>query len=69
MLRAFDEGMKQDPNCAPPYAALARVYERGANLGLLKPTEAYAKARDAADKAIALDPSNPKRTFIARTRC
>ncbi len=60
VLRAFDVGMNQDPNCAPPYAALARVYERGANLGLLKPTDAYAKARDAADKAIALDPSNPE---------
>jgi len=40
IFQAFDEGMKKDPNCAPPYAALARLYERGANLGLLKPTDA-----------------------------
>jgi TolB-like protein/DNA-binding winged helix-turn-helix (wHTH) protein/Tfp pilus assembly protein PilF len=58
VLHAFDDGMKRDPNCAPPYAALARVYERGANLGLLEPTEAYTKALTAADKAIQLDPQN-----------
>jgi TolB-like protein/DNA-binding winged helix-turn-helix (wHTH) protein/Tfp pilus assembly protein PilF len=57
---AFEQGMKKDPDCAPPYAALARVYERGANLGLLKPTEAYAKARVAAERAIEIDPSNPE---------
>jgi Tfp pilus assembly protein PilF len=57
---AFEQGMKKDPDCAPPYAALARIYERGANLGLLKPTEAYAKARVAAEKAIEIDPSNPE---------
>src|SRR5882757_2834124 len=60
IFQAFDEGMKKDPNCAPPYAALARLYERGANLGLLKPTDAYAKARAAAQEAIELDPSNPE---------
>lgn len=60
IFRAFEEGMKKDPNCAPPYAALARIYERGANLGLLKPTDAYAKARVAAEKAIEIDPSNPE---------
>src|SRR5258708_22758881 len=60
IFHAFEEGMKKDPNCAPPYAALARIYERGANLGLLKPTDAYAKARVAAEKAIELDPSNPE---------
>ncbi|HWY08322.1 MAG TPA: winged helix-turn-helix domain-containing protein [Candidatus Acidoferrales bacterium] len=60
IFHAFDEGMKKDPDCAPPYAALARIYERGANLGLLKPTDAYAKARAAAEKAIEIDPSNPE---------
>jgi TolB-like protein/DNA-binding winged helix-turn-helix (wHTH) protein/cytochrome c-type biogenesis protein CcmH/NrfG len=60
IFQAFEEGMKKDPNCAPPYAALARIYERGANLGLLKPTDAYAKARMAAEKAIEIDPSNPE---------
>jgi TolB-like protein/Tfp pilus assembly protein PilF len=60
IFQAFDEGMKKDPNCAPPYAALARLYERGANLGLLKPTDAYAKARVAAEKAIEINPLNPE---------
>jgi TolB-like protein/DNA-binding winged helix-turn-helix (wHTH) protein/Tfp pilus assembly protein PilF len=60
IFQAFDEGMKKDPNCAPPYAALARLYERGANLGLLEPTDAYAKARVAAEKAIEIDPANPE---------
>jgi len=58
VLQAFDDGMKKDPNCSPPYASLARIYERGANLGLLNPIDAYAKARVAAEKAIELDPSN-----------
>jgi TolB-like protein/DNA-binding winged helix-turn-helix (wHTH) protein/Tfp pilus assembly protein PilF len=58
VLQAFDDGMKKDPNCAPPYTALARVYERGANLGLLDPTDAYTKALAATDKAIQLDPLN-----------
>jgi len=60
IFEAFEQGMEKDPNCAPPYAALARIYERGANLGLLKPTEAYAKARVAAEKAIEIDPANPE---------
>lgn len=60
VLKAFDDGMKKDPNCAPPYAALARLYERGANLGLLNPIDAYAKATVAAQKAIELDPANPE---------
>ena len=60
IFRAFEDAMKKDPNCAPPYAALARIYERGANLGLLKPADAYAKARMAAEKAIELNPSNPE---------
>ncbi|HET7106346.1 MAG TPA: winged helix-turn-helix domain-containing protein [Candidatus Acidoferrum sp.] len=60
IFRAFEEAMKKDPNCSPPYAALARIYERGANLGLLKPTEAYAKARVAAEKAIEINPANPE---------
>jgi TolB-like protein/DNA-binding winged helix-turn-helix (wHTH) protein/Flp pilus assembly protein TadD len=60
IFEAFDQGMKKDPDCAPPYAALARIYERGANLGLLKPIEAYAKARVAAEKAIEIDPTNPE---------
>ncbi len=60
IFQAFDDGMKKDPNCAPPYAALARIYERGANLGFLRPIDAYAKARKAAEKAIELDPSNPE---------
>jgi TolB-like protein/DNA-binding winged helix-turn-helix (wHTH) protein/tetratricopeptide (TPR) repeat protein len=60
IFEAFDQGMKKDPDCAPPYAALARIYERGANLGLLKPTDAYAKARVAAEKAIEIDPANPE---------
>ncbi|HET6932230.1 MAG TPA: winged helix-turn-helix domain-containing protein [Candidatus Acidoferrum sp.] len=60
IFQAFEDAMRKDPNCAPPYAALARIYERGANLGLLKPTDAYAKARIAAEKAIEINPSNPE---------
>jgi len=52
--------MKKDPNCAPAVRRAGALYERGANLGLLKPTDAYAKARAAAQEAIELDPSNPE---------
>jgi TolB-like protein/DNA-binding winged helix-turn-helix (wHTH) protein/Tfp pilus assembly protein PilF len=58
ILQEFDEGLQKDPNCAAPLTALARVYERGASLGLLKPTDAYARALAAANEAIRLDPSN-----------
>jgi TolB-like protein/DNA-binding winged helix-turn-helix (wHTH) protein/Tfp pilus assembly protein PilF len=63
LLAAFDQATKDDLNCSVPYAGLARVYERGANLGFLQPRPAYAKAREAAQHALQIDPSSPEAHF------
>jgi TolB-like protein/DNA-binding winged helix-turn-helix (wHTH) protein len=60
ILANFEQATKDDANCAQPYSGLAHVYERGANLGFLPPNMAYAKARDAAQRAIQLDPNLPE---------
>jgi TolB-like protein/DNA-binding winged helix-turn-helix (wHTH) protein len=60
IIASFEQATKDDANCPQPYAGLAHVYERGANLGFLPPTLAYAKAREAAQQAIRLDPSLPE---------
>ena len=60
IIATLDKALVEDPNCAQPFASLARVYERGANLGFLQPRAAYAKARDSAERAIQLDPLLPE---------
>jgi TolB-like protein/DNA-binding winged helix-turn-helix (wHTH) protein/Flp pilus assembly protein TadD len=60
ILANFEQATKDDANCAQPYSGLAHVYERGANLGFLPPNLAYAKAKEAAQKAIQLDPQLPE---------
>jgi TolB-like protein/DNA-binding winged helix-turn-helix (wHTH) protein/tetratricopeptide (TPR) repeat protein len=60
IIATFEKAVVDDPNCPQPLASLARVYERGANLGFLPPRPAYAKARAAAERAIQLDPSLPE---------
>jgi TolB-like protein/DNA-binding winged helix-turn-helix (wHTH) protein/Tfp pilus assembly protein PilF len=60
IIAAFERAAGDDPNRAQPFAGLAHVYERGANLGFLQPAPAYAKARAAAERAIRLDPSLPE---------
>ncbi|MGB2666722.1 MAG: winged helix-turn-helix domain-containing protein [Candidatus Acidiferrum sp.] len=59
-IATFEKAVVDDPNCPQPLASLARIYERGANLGFLPPRAAYAKARAAAERAILLDPSLPE---------
>ncbi len=66
ILAAFQKATKEDPNCAVPFSGLAYTYEQGANLGFLPPREAYAKARDAARRAIEIDPSvSDAHTYLA----
>jgi TolB-like protein/DNA-binding winged helix-turn-helix (wHTH) protein/cytochrome c-type biogenesis protein CcmH/NrfG len=60
IIATFEQAVKDDPNCPQPLAGLAHVYERGANLGFLPPRPTYAKARDAAERAIQFDPSLPE---------
>src|SRR5262249_36628813 len=66
ILAAFQQATKDDPNCAVPFSGLAYTYEQGANLGFLRPREAYAKAREAARRAIEIDPSiSEAHTYLA----
>ncbi|HEX2714961.1 MAG TPA: winged helix-turn-helix domain-containing protein [Candidatus Acidoferrales bacterium] len=54
-LEHFQLAIRKDPRYAPAYAGLADSYVVLANWGLMPPTEAYPKAREAAMKALALD--------------
>jgi TolB-like protein/DNA-binding winged helix-turn-helix (wHTH) protein/Tfp pilus assembly protein PilF len=59
VLNTFQEGLKMDPNSAMNWAALASAYDQAGNAGILSPREAFPKTREAALKAIALDPTHP----------
>jgi TolB-like protein/DNA-binding winged helix-turn-helix (wHTH) protein len=66
IIAAFQQATKDDPKCAVPYSGLAYTYERGANLGFLRPRDAYPKAREAALRAIAIYPEIPEaHTYLA----
>lgn len=54
-LRYFDEAVRRDPSFAPAYAGLADTYTLMGVYRTLPRAEAAARARDAAQKAIALD--------------
>jgi TolB-like protein/DNA-binding winged helix-turn-helix (wHTH) protein/Tfp pilus assembly protein PilF len=60
IIETFQDAAKDNPDSAESYAGLAHIYERGANLGFLAPKDAYAKAREAAQHAIQIDPSLPE---------
>jgi TolB-like protein/DNA-binding winged helix-turn-helix (wHTH) protein/Tfp pilus assembly protein PilF len=60
IIETFQDAAKDNPDSAESYAGLAHIYERGANLGFLSPKDAYAKAREAAQHAIKIDPSLPE---------
>ena len=51
------ETIRFDPDYAPAQAALARVYSLATVVGVMNATESMPKARDAALRAIALDPT------------
>ncbi len=58
-LQHFQAAISIDPSYAPAYAALSNCYYHLSNV-FLPPTEVMPKAREAAKKAIALDPSLPE---------
>ena len=60
IIAAFQQAVVDDPDCSQPLAGLAHVYERGTNLGFLPPRPTYAKARDAAERAIKINSYNPE---------
>jgi TolB-like protein/DNA-binding winged helix-turn-helix (wHTH) protein/Tfp pilus assembly protein PilF len=56
-LSEFQQAIDADPNYAPAYAALARAYSLASMVGAMIPVESMPKAREAAERAITLDPS------------
>jgi TolB-like protein/DNA-binding winged helix-turn-helix (wHTH) protein/Tfp pilus assembly protein PilF len=56
-IAEFQQAIALDPNYAPAYAALARAYSLAPVVGAMPPMESMPKAREAAQRAITLDPS------------
>jgi len=54
-LEYFEQAIAQDPDYALAYAALAMAYTELGETGALRPDEAYARAKAASAKALALD--------------
>ena len=51
----FDKALNIDPTYAPAYAGLADCYNMLATYGASAPTEAFPRARNAAERALAID--------------
>jgi TolB-like protein/tetratricopeptide (TPR) repeat protein len=58
-LEVLTRATEQAPRSARVWSALADTYSLAANYGVLPPDEAYPPAREAADRALALDPELP----------
>lgn len=56
-IAAIEEALKLDPGYAPAWAELAWGYNNYLNYGWMPPKEAYAAARKAVDRALAIDPN------------
>jgi serine/threonine protein kinase/Tfp pilus assembly protein PilF len=58
-LTCFEQAIEQDPNYAPAYAGVADCYAMLGfyPYGVMKPRDAYPRAKSAAQKALALDES------------
>jgi eukaryotic-like serine/threonine-protein kinase len=55
-IELFQRAIEEDPAYALAYAALAMAYGELAENGVIAPDVTYAKAREAADRALRLDP-------------
>jgi TolB-like protein/Tfp pilus assembly protein PilF len=55
-IAAFQEAMRLDPNYAIAFAELGRAYNISGLNGWMPPKEVYAKAREAIDRAMKIDP-------------
>lgn len=56
-LTCFEQAAKEDPNYALAYSGIADVYSLLPLFGGATPADAYPRAKEAANKAIALDPN------------
>jgi len=52
----FRQARERDPSYAPAWAGLSQAYARQADLGHVLAADGYRQAREAAEKALALDP-------------
>ena len=52
----FRRSRERDPGYAPAWAGLSQAYARQADSGLVPAADGYRRAREAAEKALALDP-------------
>jgi tetratricopeptide (TPR) repeat protein len=52
----FEQAIQSDPRYAPAYVGLADAYSLLSSYGVLDPREGMPKARDAANRALTLDP-------------
>jgi tetratricopeptide (TPR) repeat protein len=59
-LQDFTDAIAKDPNYAPAYAGLANTYNLLREYSGMSDSEAYPKAKAAAERAIALDPRLPQ---------
>jgi TolB-like protein/DNA-binding winged helix-turn-helix (wHTH) protein/Flp pilus assembly protein TadD len=55
-LNFSDQATKLDPNYAPAWAQQSQVLERLASVALMDGAEGYQRARESAERAVALDP-------------
>ena len=56
-IRLYEKALELDPNYALAFQGLSLAYRYAPAYGLLLPQDAYPKAKDAAQKALAIDPS------------
>jgi TolB-like protein/Flp pilus assembly protein TadD len=57
-LLLIQQALERDPTSADAAAQLAMMYVREGEAGYMSPTQAFEKARNAAEAAIAIDPKN-----------
>jgi TolB-like protein/Tfp pilus assembly protein PilF len=55
-IEYFQQAIDKDPGYAPPHARMARAYGLLGNFGILRPEQAYPQQKQAALRAIELDP-------------
>jgi tetratricopeptide (TPR) repeat protein len=54
-IACFEEAIQKDPSYAQPYAGLAEIFGAQGAYGYIPSSVAYSKAREAAERAIAMD--------------
>jgi TolB-like protein/DNA-binding SARP family transcriptional activator len=67
-LRHFQDAVRLDPSFAPAHAGIAYAHGVLARMGLIAPTEGYARMRRCAERALALEPRNAE-AHIALGMC